>query len=144
MNSVIILRAFIGAVLLTIGFLAAGADASAQPALLEDFNWWAGLTRGEQLVAIETAVDAYPAGWADGATSAEIFLGSRAYRGAQRHRDYPKFSHTFGFYASAVSDFYALHPSAHKASVGDIIGCLADNPSTSCNDLAKFLTTHEP
>jgi hypothetical protein len=49
----------------------------------------------------------------------------------------PTFSRTFGFYEAAITDYYNTHPSANT-SIGWIMGCLADNPQLSCDQLATF------
>ena len=109
----------------------------------QTYAWWSNLDHSNQVLAVEAEIDAYIAGWTDGLIRFERVLGV-GYSRAQRHRYFPTFSHTFGFYASAVSDFYALHPKAHNADVGDIIGCLADNPIDPCSELARFYESHSP
>jgi hypothetical protein len=51
--------------------------------------------------------------------------------------DSPTFSRTFGFYESAITDFYETHPTAN-ASIGWIMGCLAGHAQMSCDQLASF------
>ena len=104
-------------------------------------HWWSNLDHNDQVIAIEAGIDAYIAGWVDGARSTKASARRESLLSGREAPLLSEVSHTFGFYASAVSDFYALHPKAHNADVGDILGCLADNPVDPCSELAKFYET---
>ena len=103
-------------------------------------------------MTVAGAVNAYRAGWEDGAEaeSERIFdegfakygngsamgkaVGNIAFRllpnngGPASFKAEPQFSHTFGFYEEAVTDFYATHPSRSEMNVGSVLACLADDP----------------
>ena|SRR6185437_9249317 len=99
-----------------------------------DAGWWGTLTAAGRLGAVEGSTDAYVAGWARGYTDGAA---------AKRTHAVPTFSHTFGYYVSAVTDFYETHDRVRQVTIGPIMGCLADKPTTSCNTLAREATTGE-
>jgi hypothetical protein len=102
-----------------------------------DGEWWNGLNQGEQLAAVQSAIDAYVAGVEDGAVHAALHANSgRAMSITQSLRR--TFPHTFGFYTAAITDFYVEHPHASKASIGEVIGCLAESPFLSCAEIARI------
>jgi hypothetical protein len=103
-----------------------------------DAAWWNGLDRADQLVAVQGSMTSYQAGYRDGMT---FGLGEGRIGYAQTDKlvakFYPMFSHTIGFYASAISDFYARNPKSSSAEIGGVMGCLTDRNLESCEAVAK-------
>lgn len=109
--------------------------AASTPSATFDRTWWEYLTSTERDTAVSGAISGYQSGYVEG-TVATTLPGSSARAITLKH--FPKFSHTMGYYAAAVSDFYVTHPEGAEAELGDIIGCLADRPLLgSCADVAK-------
>jgi hypothetical protein len=69
------------------------------------------------------------------------FQGAMHFRGpatvAGVNASLPVFSHTFGFYISAIDDFYTVHSEAARVDAAEVVGCLADKPIYSCSELAQ-------
>lgn len=96
-----------------------------------DGNWWNSLDLDGQLSAVQRTM----AGIQEG-----FFVGMMRVPGptmATYTKYAPVFSHTFGYYQSAVTDFYVTHPEAMKADIGAVMDCLGDKPLFSCATLAK-------
>jgi hypothetical protein len=92
-----------------------------------DKAWWNALPEADQSLATQSLIQGFENG---------VFLG-QSFSGGKELPDVSyQFSHTFRFYASAISDFYVQHPNT-TASPGSIIECLADAPFISCDKLAK-------
>jgi hypothetical protein len=93
-----------------------------------------------KLYAVILAIGAYARGYENGYIIAYTRSGSTTSPDkiiAGMHRTLPTFSHTFGFYVSAVDDFYNIHPTAIQAPVEAVIGCLQDKPYISCDEVAQ-------
>lgn len=123
---------FSGALVLVV--LAFGAGVASAKSIALDASWWGTITAEERLGAVEGSTDAYAAGWDRGFNEGSA--------GGKRSRE-PRFSHTFGYYLSAISDFYDMHERARKVGIGPIMGCLADSPLVSCSELAGEITSGE-
>jgi hypothetical protein len=130
------------AVAATLSLLLLPFAAMASTYLDQEASWWNSLSAGEKLVAVAAGLDAYEAGYDGGQMDAVISAPPKT--GLSKvvldglRALHPTFSHTFGFYSSAITDFYVTHPTAAKVTVGAIIGCLADKPNVSCDSLAKY------
>lgn len=96
-------------------------------------QWWNELSQDEQLVAVDGAMTGYFAGYTEGIAKAAS--SGSSITSAMKH--FPRFKHIMGYYAAAITDFYVNHPDGAYASTGDVLGCLADEPITSCDELAK-------
>ena len=127
--------------------------------LVMDRSWWNNTVPADSRVwVISGMVDAFGAGYSEGVGEEDVRLVREAgavlpasgvaalndmiYRkdanGYYESTDNgPTFSRTFGFYESAVSDFYETHPTANT-SVGWVMGCLTDHPAMSCDKIASF------
>ena len=92
-----------------------------------DATWWSGLSDGEQGAAVAASLDAFRSG----------LMQMWSYVLESRHvvKDDPtgvfrlmraSFTHTFGYYQSAITDFYVTNPHTN-ATIGDLIPCLDDN-----------------
>lgn len=103
-----------------------------QEAARYTFGWWSALTYDQQVLVVGVEINGFDEGWVEGTLR----------NGTVRNPKRPHFSHTLEYYAAAISDFYILHPGAHGASVADILGCLEDDPFTSCASVAHFYETH--
>jgi hypothetical protein len=120
-----------------------------------DAAWWNALDEGNQITAVQAANEAYMKGYVDGAGAGSLALLDYAFKhlkGSQQSlvtslstypfkaalAAEPYFPSTFGTYVHGISDFYANHPEALRATVGDIVSCLATRPHTDCDTIAKY------
>lgn len=129
--------------------------ASGTEELTTDETWWNNLDEGKQLTAVQAATDIYESGFSDGvlalhgnalhiAENAKLNLNQAALiltvmktAGKQTIDSEPRFPDAFGTYLHGISDFYANHPEAARATIGEIIGCLASRARTSCEEVAQ-------
>lgn len=152
----------IGAFLLSLLCL---LPASAQTAMALDGVWWQSLDDTSRVVAVASAINAYSAGFDDGAmyvhgkieglvqsnqgskklSFEQSFIVSRGLgavvRDIEAQRLSPPYPKKFGVYAGEVTAFYEEHPNALSAQIGDVIGCLSSKPQMSCSDVAKYSGT---
>lgn len=119
-----------------------------------DRDWWDNTVPTDSKVfVIQGMLSAYQAGWESGVTAEgsrferESRAYSQAFQSAVRAISYRKlpngdfaayqhpasFSHTFGYYQSAVDDFYSVHTSESKLFIGNVLACLADTPEPVCS-----------
>jgi hypothetical protein len=123
-----------------------------------DGSWWQNdVPESSRMNATEAAMSAYEVGWAAGSNAegsrifdeAEKFsptLGGRVFNIVYRKENgrlvqekmWPNYSRTFAFYSTAITDFYVTRSDATKATVGDVIGCLADHPEYTCDNVEKL------
>lgn len=116
-----------------------------------DALWWANLPAQEQRVAVEAAISSYESGFGAGISAAMVTLHDAgrlsnsdwsAFATSAVQTAYKKgrirYSHTYDFYVSAVTDFYSLHTDRPDIRLGDVVACLADSPYYTCNSLAKL------
>jgi hypothetical protein len=87
--------------------------ARASEGVLFDDQWWGSAT-------VSTRAS-YIGGVTDGIITMEDKLGVQTVR---------EFSHTLGYYADKVSNFYAAYADARSAIAADIIYCYGDGIST--------------
>ena len=107
-----------------------------------DADFWKALTPGQQSAAVMAAINAYQVGIADGIRySGESF--SQRDVGVEKVvvRGHVRFTHTFGYYIAAITDFYDTHPNGRNASIGWVLSCLGDNAYHSCNSIAEAVTS---
>jgi hypothetical protein len=100
-----------------------------------DSAWWAELDGLTRAYVVESAIDSYEIGVVDGVWNAAP--GNDASIEALSKRLHPHYSHTFGYYSAAISDFYNVHPSASAGTIGEIMSCLSDAPLYTCASVAK-------
>jgi hypothetical protein len=98
-----------------------------------DGVWWTGLNEGEQLVAVESEIDSFLSGYNQGWIASTTHFnphidGARNVSAALKLR--PKFSRTFGFYRSSITDFYTTHGNGQTVDVAQVMNCLQDDYST--------------
>ena len=108
----------------------------------QDGGWWKSLTYSQQLVVVESTMSAFQTAYVDGIDATALLVRSDSFHDymaltSRADHGIPQFSHTLGYYISAVTDFYTIHPEATKASVALVISCLADNPIRSCVNVAR-------
>ena len=148
LNAIIILFAACSATFFPV------ASSSATP-LAPDGVWWSGLSSQDRLVAAEAAISAYGTGYGAGlsavfreAPRSTTIQGYTAVASkiTAKNAGRLQYSHTYAFYAGAISDFYAIHDDRLDITIGVLIECLADEPFASCNTMAKTLpvTTPQP
>jgi hypothetical protein len=102
-----------------------------------DSTWWNGLSQTEQLDAVQAAIAGISEGFVIGMLRAQQ-ASHNAPPESAFGKYYPAFSHTFGYYQSAVTDFYITRPEASRADIGSIMQCLSDKPFFSCSEVAKM------
>lgn len=115
-----------------------------------DASWWANLSTAEQRIAVEAAISSYESGFGAGLSAAVSTMNDTSHESTSFWEEFAartvrnayrdgrtKYSHSADFYASAVTDFYKLHTDRSDIRIGDLITCLADNPSYTCDSLAK-------
>jgi cystathionine beta-lyase/cystathionine gamma-synthase len=108
----------------------------------EDGGWWESLSQDEQFVAVESGISAIQTAYVSGIDATALIVHPGSYQNylnlaTQADHTRPQFSHTFGYYISAVTDFYVVHANARKALVAAVLDCLADNPVLSCANVAR-------
>lgn len=141
--------------LATFVLLLISLPASGTETLTEDATWWNSLEEANQLAAVQAALDAYETGFVDGALNFQgtfyhlalkqplsqreaTLLGNLGLSAAkQTVNSSPGFPSTFGTYVHGISDFYANHPEAARASIGDILSCLAARAIRTCDSVAQ-------
>lgn len=132
---------------------------SSRPAVpvSQDALWWANLSTQEQRIAVEAAISSYESGFGAGISAAMVTMHNA---GRLSNPDWTgfattavqtaykqgriRYSHTYDFYVSGVTDFYSLHTDRLNVPLGDVIACLADSPYATCNSLAKAYPTPTP
>lgn len=132
--------------------LAFGVGAAADHTAL-DGHWWQTIPESQAYVAGATMVG-YEEGWRDGVdaegarivrevtakfgkgtpTTIAVFrIQSRDLpnNGGPASWEYkkPTFSHTYGFYEAAITDYYLTHPDRLDDELGGVVSCLADDPT---------------
>ncbi len=125
----------------TAGLLVAylqGGMALATITISQDGSWWSNLSSDQQVVAVEAEIDGYLFGYGDGFFHEGITLDvtKRDKVFASLKKNAPVFSRSFGYYQSAITSFYTIHPGASKLTVAEIIPCLADHAKISCEQIA--------
>jgi len=108
--------------------------------------WWSVLPDSERENLIIGMISAFGQGANDGRVRAENYVMSNAGPDAQKLGlgilklyENPSFSKPTEAYVQSVGQFYKQYPDiATKASVGQVLGCLADVPIQSCADLADW------
>lgn len=125
----------------------------------EDGTWWQiEVPHYAKSFVLEGMVDASKSGWSSGsgdeARRIESALDSSEIGEGRRNAIHnlieavvsvdhaPAFSHTDSYYVAAISDFYSSHPSAQALAVGDVLDCLQDHPTFSCEWLAAWAQHH--
>jgi len=103
-----------------------------------DEVWWNDASQDEQMYAVEGAIDAYENGFSDGIIHAAVRFGKSDAAMRMLQSDDQTFRQTFGFYVSSITNFYATHPGASRATIGTIVSCLADKPLYTCEQIANF------
>jgi hypothetical protein len=151
------LRVLLTLSLVGIGF---GAGVAAEGINL-DRSWWNDTVPEQSRVWVVAGLtDAYNSAWEFGNTAEGVRIEREAgavlpassmaalhaiiYRKNANGRyasfdTEPRFSRTFGFYEAGISDFYETHSGAAEATVGMVIGCLADKPQVTCDQVASFV-----
>jgi hypothetical protein len=141
-----------GLLLLLFALLLLPYTAKATP-IAADGAWWSGLDESGQLAAVGAGLNAYMEGFHDGAIYGALArardLGKNDAQSNTRAVELARaqsirYSHTYGFYRAAVTDFYTTNPGASAARVGEVLGCLADNPILPCDELAKLYMNPKP
>jgi len=138
--------------------------ASAVELVNADYGWWSVLSEDTKTNVIDGATDAYINGWQRGSDAEGVRIDTAASNAAsaglitQSAADYihatvykkdgsghyvsyqktPVFGKTFGAYQALVDNFYARFSSSRKATIGDVLTCLVDDPVLKCDDIAKF------
>ncbi len=102
-----------------------------------DGTWWNGLSGEQQLTAVQAGLSAYDSGFASGLVTGMLHP-TMGYRKVF-DKYYPDFGKIFGYYQEAINDFYVRHPAASDVGFGLVMGCVADNPVQSCEDVAKTI-----
>lgn len=110
--------------------------------VIEDGGWWESLSSDQQFVAVESALSAFQTAYYDAIADTAFIVHPDSYSDymalvQKADHKVPQFSHTFVYYQSAITDFYVTHEAARKALVASVLGCLADNPTTSCANVAR-------
>lgn|GEM_PF-4963333 len=143
--------------ILTVSALAAFFMPSVRPATAAaaslSVSWWRSLNQVEQSAAVAGAIYGYSAGTTRGVSVAITDVASgpslklltpksarEYYQTTEKVaalQAYPIYSHTILFYVAAVSDFYDRYPRSSYEDLGVIIGCLADNPSKTCDAIGQ-------
>jgi hypothetical protein len=79
----------------------------------EDAPWRSGLNEDEQVTAVEAAIDSYQSGFSKG-MAVGVVEGHVPMADASRifDKNRPQFSHAFGYYKAAITDYYTRHPAA--------------------------------
>lgn len=135
----------LGALLLT------PTSSSSAVTITPDGSWWASLAGREQRIAVEAGISSYESGFGAGISAAMATMrdtgrlskfdwgtfGTSAVQTAYK-KGRIRYSHTYDFYVSAVTDFYSLHTNRLDVRFGDVITCLADSPYYTCDSLAKL------
>lgn len=98
-------------------------------------SWWSTLPEEMQVGVIEGAMSGIETGYQRGL--AKVWRDSHGAVPLVSLEYSPSFSHTFGFYRSAITDFYVTHPKAGKAEIGAVMECLSDKPLFTCDQVAK-------
>jgi hypothetical protein len=136
------------------------SGARAGELLTFDSTWWSGLTADQQIYAVQGAIDGYESGFYDGQATfaAGLIAQSNAlnkngkladadavgFAALENKRQYPAFSNVLISYAHGISDFYANYPEASKATLGQVLPCLADTPRFTCAQIAKRIASQGP
>lgn len=128
--------------------------AEAQGFVTQDSSWWRGSVPADAKVwVVEGMLTAYEAGWVAGATlegqrfEDEAAAYSPAFQQTVHDISFRKlpdgdyatyehkatFAHTFGYYESAIQDFYTTHPQSNDLEVGYVLSCLQDVPLAVCS-----------
>ena len=103
-----------------------------------DGTWWAQLDRGDKLAAVILATEAFEDGYGDGYLRSAVRYASPSNAAKPIETlaaDGPYFPHTYGFYVSAIDDYYALH-NKPKTPVAAVLSCLQIKPQVSCDKVA--------
>lgn len=123
-----------------------------------DGTWWSEIPASAQGLVVTGMHTGYDNGWTNGvAHEANQINAALASNIATKDKSNtihavimsvvsrekgPGFSRAEGYYVSAISSFYATHPSAHALGAGAVFGCLQDQPMISCDQLAKWAQHH--
>jgi hypothetical protein len=122
-----------------------------------DGSWWEDVPSDSKADVAAGMENAYTRGWVAGAAYAAGAITAAV--GKRTHDlkaaiafvqpigdrivsdDTPNYSRTYGYYAAAISDFYESRSGVDDVRVSEVIGCLADHPLFSCDEVAKH---HSP
>jgi len=122
-----------------------------------DGTWWQGMPSDSKPDVAAGMQSAFAQGWISGAgyeggaitaaigkqthdmKSAIALVGSIENRTVRDHA--PTFSRTYGYYAAAISDFYESRSGVEDVRVSEVMSCLADHPTFSCDEVAQPRST---
>ena len=128
-----------------------------------DYRWWSELSEDTKKIKVESAFDAYQDGWARGSDAEGFRIDAASENAAQggiisnatatyikgivykkdgsghfvSYQKAPTFGKTFGAYQALIDDYYTRFESGRKATIGDILTCLTDQPTMTCAEVAK-------
>jgi hypothetical protein len=110
--------------LIAMAALSNSPRALATESLSPDGPWWNNLSESERLAAVQGTMDGYQSAYLENGSSHPL-------------SGHAMFSHTYGFYIAAITDFYVNRPSGSRATIGLVLACLADKPVVSCKETAR-------
>jgi hypothetical protein len=118
--------------------------AKATESVSMDGNWWTALTSEEQVIAVQALMEGFEEGYNTGYIGAGV-NDVMHYHSTRSQAQLPgdpvanvHFSKAFGVYQQEITDFYSQHTDAMTITTGQVMDCLVDNPSYTCDQVAKW------
>jgi hypothetical protein len=110
------------------------------PELGLDGSWWSGLSQDQRTIAVAAEISAFAAGAAT--TEMEQAAGagkqpSESELPKYGYKELARFTHTIGYYRSAIDNFYATHDTP-RTPVSLVLSCLQDKALFSCDQVARI------
>jgi hypothetical protein len=159
-------RTSLGVAVLAFAIFALGIVAGRVSAAgsLPAYEFWHGLSKAQQQHVLQGAMFAYVSGWGDGIIAEQTRIDSaladarranevsdgvvRTIDGIVYKKDalgmyvalraYPTFSKSVDDYRVLVDDYYTRYAVGRGATIGEVLGCLADTPARACSVVAGF------
>lgn len=118
----------------------------ARPVHTANGKWWVAQPAAEKTAIVTGMISAFVQGANDGRVRAQDYVRANARSEAGRLGlgilklyQNPWFSKPATSYVQSISDFYKQYPDvADKATVGEVLSCLADKPIQDCPGLVDW------
>jgi len=110
-----------------------------------DQIWWGALSQSERVHAVQGMLVAWDEAYDQGVSQALLYAAKRQGHSKEWAMDmrrsvhFDRFSKPADYYVDGISAYYRKHTAdaSLNTDVGQILGCLADSPFLSCDELAK-------
>lgn len=107
-------------------FILIPCAASADESITMDGNWWQSLSEHEQVNVVQGMVASAEDVFDSGVFADNLLILEKYPKVNPTSPNTPRYSHTFGFYAHEIQDFYALHSDKLNVRVGSLFACMDD------------------